>query len=87
MDEDGEVKRFVYEGWEIRISLTAAPADGQVAGHADLWRRGIHKCRIALSGRFPDDASACGAPERKAKDWIDDWTSRDHTGNSGFSEV
>jgi hypothetical protein len=83
MNEDGEVKRFVYADWEIRVSLSAL-ADGHTAGHADLWREGEHLCRVALSGRFVDEAQACDALERKARDWVDDWRSRDHTGNTGF---
>ncbi|RST53262.1 hypothetical protein [Variovorax sp. MHTC-1] len=84
MNEDGEVKRFVYADWEIRVCLSALGADGQTAGHADLWREGAHLCRVALSGRFADEAQACDALERKARDWVDDWSSRDHTGNTGF---
>ncbi|RZL92515.1 MAG: hypothetical protein EOP82_09990 [Variovorax sp.] len=84
MDEDGEVKRFAYEGWEICICLTEATAEGQAAGHADLSRDGDHKCRVALSGRFPDAESACDALERKARNWVDEWNSRDHSGNTSF---
>lgn len=84
MNEDGEVKRFVYADWEIRVCLSVLGADGQTAGHADLWREGSHLCRVALSGRFADEAQACEALERKAKDWADDWNARDHTGDTGF---
>jgi hypothetical protein len=87
MKEDDEVKRLEHEGWEISICLTSAPAEGQLAGHADLWRNGIHSCRIALSGRFPDAASACDALEIKAKDWVSDWAARDHSGSSGFASL
>ncbi|VTU17209.1 hypothetical protein SRS16CHR_01971 [Variovorax sp. SRS16] len=87
MDEDDEVKRIEHEGWEIRICLTAQPSEGQLAGHADLWRDGVHSCRIALSGHFPDAASACDALERKARDWISDWAARDHTGDTGFASL
>jgi hypothetical protein len=84
MKEDGEVKRFVYADWEIRVSLSAVGVDGQTAGHADLWREGAHLCRVALSGRFADEVQACEALERKARDWADDWNARDHTGDTGF---
>lgn len=87
MNEDDEVKRLRHDGWEIRICLTPAPVEGQLAGHADLWRDGVHSCRIALSGRFPDAESACGALEHKAKDWISEWAARDHTGHSGFASL
>ncbi|MEJ7685901.1 MAG: hypothetical protein WKG52_02240 [Variovorax sp.] len=87
MDEDGEVERFVHEGWEIRISVAAAPTEGQTSGHADLWRDGVHRCRIALSGRFPDVGGACDALERKAKAWVDEWTLRPHNGDTGFASL
>lgn len=87
MNDDGEVKRFVYEAWEVRVCLEATAAEGQSSGHADLWRDGEHRCRVALTGRFPDAASACDALERKAKSWVDEWNSRDHTGETGFASM
>lgn len=87
MDEDGEVRRFAYDGWDIRISVDATMLDGQAAGHADLWLGGEHKCRIALSGRFVDPATACDALAGKAKAWIDDWKVRLHSGDTGFAEL
>jgi len=84
MQKNGEVKRFVYEAWEICISLEATAFEQQASGHADLWHGGEHKCRVALSGHFKDDASACNALERKAKAWIDDRLTRDGSGETGF---
>jgi hypothetical protein len=84
MNEAGEVKRLVYEAWEIRVCLDGAVSDGQASGHADLWRDDEHKCRVALSGHFQDAASACDALERKAKAWVDDWKTRDRSGDSAF---
>ena len=87
MDEDGEVKRVVYDDWEIRISLDATMLDGQAAGHADLWLGDEHKCRIALSGRFVDPATACDTLEGKAKAWIGAWKVRLHSGDTGYAEL
>jgi hypothetical protein len=87
MNDDGEVKRFVYEAWEIRVSLNAVATEGQASGHADLWRDGEHQCRIALTGRFQDAAGACEALERKAMAWVDDWKARDHSGATGFADL
>ena len=87
MNDDGEVKRLVHEGWEIRICLDAVMNEAQSAGHADLWRGGEHKCRIALTSRFVDAAGACDTLERKAKEWVDDWNSRDHSGDTGFARL
>ncbi|MBT2321481.1 hypothetical protein J7E62_03790 [Variovorax paradoxus] len=87
MDQDGEVKRFVHAGWEISVCLSVMGADGQAAGHADLWRDGAYLCRVALSGRFADEMQACEALEHKARDWVDDWNSRDHSGDTGFASI
>ena len=85
MDEDGEVKRFVYDGWDIRICLgTTAMVDGQTTGHADLSLAGEQKCRISLSGRFIDADAACAALEQKARDWADEWKAREHSGDTDF---
>lgn len=86
MEEDGEVRRFVYQGWEIRICLTPSVGD-HAGGHADLWRDAVHKCRVALSGRYADEVQACDALERKARAWVDDWHSRDHTGQTDFADL
>ncbi|OUL98427.1 hypothetical protein [Variovorax sp. JS1663] len=87
MDEDGEVKRFVYDDWDIRICLDAATADGQTSGHADLLLGGEHKCRISLSGRFAGADGACDTLERKARGWVDDWKSREHSGDTHFAAL
>ena len=87
MKEDGEVKRFVYEAWDISICLEALAFEGQASGHADLWRDGEHKCRVALTGRFEDAARACDALERKAMAWVDEWKARDHSGETGFASL
>ena len=87
MNDDGEVRRFVYEAWEVRVCLEAAATEGQASGHADLWRDGEHKCRVALTGRFQDAESACDALERKAKAWVDEWSGRDHSGETSFTSL
>ncbi|MDR6854789.1 hypothetical protein [Variovorax guangxiensis] len=87
MNDDGEVKRFVYEAWEVRVCLDSMVIEGQASGHADLWCDGEHKCRVALTGRFQDRESACDALERKAKAWVDDWKARDHSGETGFANL
>lgn len=87
MDENGEARRVTHLGWEIRISLSPARTEAQMAGHADLWRDGVHRCRIALSGHFPSADSACDALERKSHDWIADWNTRKHSGDTGFSDL
>jgi len=85
MHKNGEVKRFVYEAWEICISLDSIAFEAQASGHADLWHEGEHKCRVALTCHFKDAASACDALERKAKAWINDRLARNGSGETGFA--
>ncbi|WP_077002930.1 hypothetical protein [Variovorax sp. KK3] len=87
MDDDREVKRFGYEGWDIRICLDGPVAgDGQLSAQAELSLAGAGKCRISLSGRIDID-TACDTLERKAKAWVDDWKSREHSGGTHFAEL
>ncbi|MEJ8816147.1 hypothetical protein WKW77_34210 [Variovorax ureilyticus] len=81
MKEPGEIKCLDYSGWEIRISLDGLTSEGHRTGHADLWRDGEHRCRIALSGHAVDPSDKL---EQKAKLWIDDWKAVDHAGDTGF---
>jgi len=84
MKEAGQIKCLVHLGWEIRICLDGLTSGGQTACHADLWRDGEHRCRIALTGRTVDPGNKL---EQKAKRWIDDWTAHDHSGNTGLARV
>lgn len=88
MDSDEfEAKRFDHEGWTVRILLTGIGLNGFVAGHADLYLDETHKCRIALASQQHDQAGAIVVLEEKATAFIADWSGRDHTGDTGFSEL
>ncbi len=78
MDAGGEleVKRFDHKGWSVRIRLTKLEEDGFVAGHADLYQGGAHKCRIALAGQQHDQADAVALLEEEATAFIADWDGR-----------
>ena len=71
--------RFEYEGWNVVVELDDAAFDGSASGHADLYWKHGHKCRIALTGQFKDDASAIASLLEKARAFVDDWyTERGH---------
>lgn len=81
---DGEVD-FDYCGWVVRVEVTGA---GEAfSGRADLLRKGQHKCRLVLSTSRLDSTAARLALGAKARDFIDDWVSRNETGPSQFSDL
>lgn len=76
MDSDSpSATRFEYRGWLVEIEVTAAAA-GQFAGHADLRFDGAHKCRVTLATSRLDSSAARWALDSKARDFVDEWTSR-----------
>lgn len=82
-------RRFEYAGWDVHLQLDPPEVDRSVAGHADLSYSGTHKCRIALAGHHADasQADALDVLGDEARAFIDDWTQRLHTGNTGFVEL
>jgi hypothetical protein len=76
MDSDApSATRFEYRGWLVEIEVTSADA-GLFAGHADLRFDGSHKCRVTLATARLDSSAARWALDSKARDFIDEWTSR-----------
>lgn len=82
-----EVRRFDEGDWSVRIHLTGTGPDGVLAGHADVSKAGTPKCRLMLAGQRHDPASAADVLEAKARRFITDWAGRDHSGQTGFSEL
>ncbi|WP_162593955.1 hypothetical protein [Variovorax sp. PBL-E5] len=81
----GDGSSFEYRGWWVSIETAAS---GEFfAGHADLRHRGEHKCRLVLSTSRADPATARWALDSKARDYIDAWSERQHTGDTGFQEL
>jgi hypothetical protein len=76
---------FEYRGW--RVSIETAPAGEFFAGHADLQYHGHHKCRVVLASPRTEYSSARWALDSLARDYIDTWTTRPHTGGTGFQEL
>ena len=83
-----EVRRFRYKNeWEGHIHITGRNEQGILAAHAELFRDAQFKCRIMVAQQFRDDKLATAALEEKAMQWMDDWNSRDHSGETGFTEL
>jgi len=76
---------FEYREWVVRVEVTDA-GEGFLGG-ADLLRKGQHKCRLVLSTSRLDATAARHALGTKARDFIDDWLSRNETGQSRFSDL
>ena len=67
------VHRFEYDGWKVVIRLDGSTRDGVLVGHADLQRKGESGCRIDLTGKHEDGASAVKSLAEKARGFIDAW--------------
>ncbi|MGJ7506014.1 hypothetical protein [Variovorax sp. GT1P44] len=76
---------FEYRGWLVRVETTLA--DQVYSGHADLLCDGVHRCRVVLTTSRMDLPSAQLALCSKARDFIDDWCTRDHSGTTSFQEL
>ena len=76
---------FDYRAWVVRVEVTGA---GEAfSGRADLLWKGQHKCRLVLSTSRLDAGAARLALSTKARDFIDDWMSRNEAGQSQFSDL
>lgn len=84
MANDGS-SEFEYRGWLVRIETTGSAEVW--SGHAELYLNGDHKCRLALSTNRKDSSSACWALDSKARNFIDDWTTRPRTGDTTFQDL
>ncbi|MDM0029882.1 hypothetical protein [Variovorax saccharolyticus] len=76
---------FSHRGWDVQIYLTQVSPEIFV-GHVDIFEGKTKRCCIVLAGPL-DVRSAISTLETKSADWVDDWLSRSHTGNTGFSEL
>ena len=76
---------FEYREWVVRVEVTGVRE--ALSGDADLIRKGQHKCRLVLSTSRLDATAARLALGTKARDFIDDWLSRNETGQSRFSDL
>ena len=82
-----EVRRLERDGWQARIFITGRRESGAMAGHADLYRAGLYSCRITTANDHRDEMPATNDLEARANAWIDDWNSREHSGDTGFVDL
>lgn len=76
---------FEYRGWQVRIEVTVN--NNAFSGHADLLLDDVQKCRVVLATSRSNSTSARWALDSKARDYIDDWHTRRHTGETDFGEL
>lgn len=87
LDDATEVGRFDDGPWNVRIHVVPARLDRPAASHADVYRDGVAKCRLTLVGHRHDPAAAAAALEARARAFIAEWSTRDHTGDTGLAEL
>jgi hypothetical protein len=76
---------FEYRDWKVHIEVSGK--QGHLSAHANLWLKGEQRCFLVLATSQEDRAAACAALGAKARAYIDDWTSRPHTGTTGFTPL
>ncbi|MDM0072309.1 hypothetical protein [Variovorax sp. J31P207] len=79
-----ELRRFEYDGWSVVIELDGCTSEGVSSGHADLDRRGGHRCTIALAGKYPNAAAAMTALSDRSRAFVDEWDIKRGEGESPF---
>jgi hypothetical protein len=72
--------------WSMQVGEEAGP-DGQIAYHALVYRAGAYVCRIGLSGNYPDRPSAEEALKVRLQEWIADYETRPHSGQTWFGPM
>lgn len=87
MDDATEVGRFDDGPWTVRVHVVPARLDSPAASHADVYRDGVRKCRLTLVGHRQDPAAAATALEARARAFIEEWSTRPHTGDTGLAEL
>ena len=75
---------FEYRGWHVHIEVTGV--EPSFSGRANLFLDGEHKCRLVLATCRADRVAARWALDSKARDYIDDWHAKRHTGNTGNTD-
>lgn len=72
-------------GWTCRIDLNPSP-EGTFSGKAELSFKGAQRCVLVIAQQ-PSREAALGRVKYRAEFFVSEWSSRPHTGNTGFSEL
>lgn len=84
LPEDHDGTRFLPAQWTMNM-LAVPETGGGIHCVADLYREGALVCRIALSGTFSCIGSAEDALWKRLRTWLDEYETRPHSGDSGFT--
>ena len=77
--------KFEYRGWLVHIEVTGQGTG--FAGHADLYLKGDHKCRVVRATSSSEHLSFQRTLEAKAREFIDEWLTRSESGPPGPGEA
>ncbi len=84
MNSAGEY--LTYEGWAIQLCIAHVSPEGCVSGTAELAHEGRIKCRLSVS--YQQSSSELFARlTARARCYIDEWHTLNHSGSTGFVEL
>jgi hypothetical protein len=70
--------------WIMRVGQEHA-GPGQSSYYADVLRDGEVLCRLTMTGPYIDQEGAEQALAIRFRNWVEDYESRDHSGDTQFS--
>ncbi|MFD0881408.1 hypothetical protein ACFQ2A_15340 [Variovorax dokdonensis] len=73
-------------GWRASIKVTQ-DRQGTWGGQVELFEGDKLRCRMSLSGVGRDEASAVQACHGRIAQWLSDYVTRPHSGDSGFAQL
>lgn len=87
MTGDTQSKSLVNNDWLIRTYMTWNTAEQCFAGRVEIFLAGIFRCRITLPKGFFDPDVATASLHHRAENFITDWSHREHSAETEFSEL
>ena len=87
MIEHSQSWRVDNRDWLIRTYMTWNTAEQCFAGRVEIFLGGALKCRITLPRGFLEADAATDSLHRRAEDFIADWSRREHSAETEFSEI
>jgi hypothetical protein len=66
---------FPSSEWHMKVEVDVN-IDGGQSYHADVFRNNVFMCRVALAGRFANQAAAEEGLDRRLKAWLEDYQRR-----------
>jgi len=81
-----EVAIPLPEGWRFSLRLTRGEEDFY-GGVCELHEADVLRCRMMLSNLDRDRRLALDRVASRVEAWLAEWQARDHSGNTGFSDL